>query len=281
MDLPADTSLPFFSYGLFRPGQIGFRDIEPFVARHEEHCEISGTLRERDGLPVLHDEDGSVQGAVLWFQQGKEIEAYGVIAGVESAKLYKWEHRVAKKLTRTHKVNVLLSVKPKRGSHETDTCLWDGSTEPLFHDALVVVEETLRQSSTTGRHPDDTKPLFRLQMAYMLLWSAIERFTSFKYGISLGPEERNKRFAGNPTLAKALKSFVKEGREVYRSDDPEQKKCLNQDNPLAAIKYYYQVRCNAVHRGKASYYDYDILLKSTNELLAVFRAVLAAEFGKD
>lgn len=281
MDLPVDTSLPFFSYGLFMPGQIGFNDIRHLIERFEEHWEIAGTLRRRDGLPLLCDEDGVTVGAMLTFKPSHESEAYHHIAAVESEKLYRWEQLEAKKLRRSQRVNVLFGRRPEKGSHPHDSCRWDGRSEPLFTDALTLAEEMLCQNRIKGRHPDDVKPLLKLQMAYTLLWSGIERFTAFKYGASLKPHQRLEHFASNVTLAEALKSLVHEERRVCRSDDPKDYETLVRDNPKAALDYYYQVRCNVVHRGKASYDEYDMLLKSLEELLAIFRQVLDAEFRLD
>jgi hypothetical protein len=281
MDLPADTSLPFFTYGLFRPDQMCFNDIRQFVERAEAQWEITGTLLERDGLPVLSDEDGIVDGAVLYFKTSFESEAYSAISAVASEKLYRWEQRDARKRGKSQRVNVLLSRKPRRGSHEQESCRWDGRVEPLFTDALTVIEEMLCNNRVIGRHPNDVKPLLRLQMAYTLLWSGIERLTAFKYGASLRPEQRLKKFAEHPVLAVALKEVVQQERAVHRSDDPEKKERLRADDPDASLGYYYQVRCNIVHRGKASYFEYEMLLKSLEELLAIFRRVLETEFRID
>ena len=35
--LPQQLDLPFFTYGLFRPGQIGFRDLRAFVSGCDPH----------------------------------------------------------------------------------------------------------------------------------------------------------------------------------------------------------------------------------------------------
>ena len=51
--LPSDTSLPFFSYGLFKPGQLGFLGLGNFVESVELDVNLSGILKERDGLPLL------------------------------------------------------------------------------------------------------------------------------------------------------------------------------------------------------------------------------------
>jgi hypothetical protein len=48
------------------------------------------------------------------------------------------------------------------------------------------------------------------------------------------------------------------------------------DEPCFGSPYYYQVRSNITHRGKAVVTDYDTLGKSAKELLPIFRAVLAA-----
>ena len=53
MELPADLELPFFSYGLFQPGQIGFGQIRPLVRETERGWTTPGTLLERDGLRSL------------------------------------------------------------------------------------------------------------------------------------------------------------------------------------------------------------------------------------
>jgi len=74
---------------------------------------------------------------------------------------------------------------PSRGGYALQHQEWDGSKDPLFVAALDVVEETLHQN----RHIDsrDLKRLFRLQMAYTLLWTAIERFTAFTWASTFEP----------------------------------------------------------------------------------------------
>lgn len=273
--------MPFFTYGLFRPGQIGFNDISQFVEQADEHWEIAASLLRRDGLPLLCEKDGLTLGALLTFKPSLEVAAYTHISMVESDKLYRWEQRDVTKLKRCQHVNVLYGRRPDKGSHKHESSVWDGRNEPLFTDALTLAEEMLDQNRIQGRHPEDMKPLLRLQMAYTLLWSGIERFTAFKYGTSLKPNQRLERFASNVTLAESLKACVQEEREVFRSDDPKDSEKLRKEDPKASLDYYYQVRCNIVHRGKASYDEYRMLLKSLEELLAIFRRVLEAEFRTD
>ena len=71
MILPNQLDLPFFSYGLFRPGQIGYRRLQPHVAAHEAGWHVRGILFDRDGLPILDQQGQSeVPGALIRFQDG-------------------------------------------------------------------------------------------------------------------------------------------------------------------------------------------------------------------
>lgn len=77
MRRPAEIDLPFFAYGVFRPGQLAFFQVREFVSKIVDPVQISGTLLLRDGLPII-DQNGRnlVQGALLWFAPGHSGEAY-------------------------------------------------------------------------------------------------------------------------------------------------------------------------------------------------------------
>jgi hypothetical protein len=123
------------------------------------------------------------------------------------------------------------------------------------------------------------EPFFQLQMAYMLLWTSIERFVSFKYHLGDRVTERVFKLADDPVFAKALRDRVRVNREVFRSDDPCEKVVLNPDKPKKALEYYYQIRSNITHRGKTAVRDHEMLLKSLTELLGIFKEVLKNEFS--
>lgn len=278
MDLPADTTLPFFSYGLFRPGQIGFQTLRGDVAGHADGWSISGRVKERDGLPVLlearHESD-EVEGTLIDFHTARQKDAYQSIADIEPDKLYRWVSVAARKGPETRLANVLLGRSGDTGSHDIDYLPWDGSRDPLFTKALEVVEEVLEGS----RHFEwDSKPTLRLQMAYMLLWSAIERFASFKYHLGEQVTEKVFRLADEPEVRAALLTLSPEPRKVVRSSDPSKKVTLKATDPKKALDYYYQLRSNVVHRGKSAPQDHEKLVKSLEELLTIFRRVLEAEF---
>ena len=55
---------------------------------------------------------------------------------------------------------------------------------------------------------------------------------------------------------------------------------LDPSNPKESLKYYYQVRSNITHRGKAATRDFATLRDSLTELHAIFRCVLDAAFDE-
>jgi hypothetical protein len=278
MDLPSNYTLPFFSYGLFQPGQIGFHSLRPYLHSHEPGWHVEGDLLQRDGLPILLEGDNKVHGTLMRFKDRHAAHAYLVIAKLEPDKLYRWAETKAAKSGDRVDVNVLEGVKAHRGSHPLETPAWDGQKEPLFSSALEVVSETLEQNRTFDW---DLKELFRLQMAYMLLWSAIERYASFRYHLGDRVMDKVNALAENLVFREALREIVKDSRTIYRADDPEKRETLDPANPAKSLRYYFQVRSNITHRGKAAYSDHGTLVESLEELLAIFRRVLEAEFRLD
>ena len=271
-----DLDLPFFTYGLFRPGQIGFGRLRSFVAQHESGWYVKGFLLERDGLPVLDKGEHDIHGVLIHFLEGTSKQAYEVISSIEPDKLYRWESAEICSGDRKVRANLLRGRKPQRGSHTLEEPEWDGRKEPLFDSALKVVQETLDQNR---QFVWDLAPLFRLQMAYMLLWTAIERFAAFKYHLGVRATEKVFQLASEQVFRSGLTELVKEVRTVFRTDDPEQKETLDPANPEKALAYYYQIRSNIVHRGKAAVRDHEILLQSLEELLELFRRMLHDEFA--
>ena len=62
-----DSQCPFFTYGIFKPGQIAHFRLEDFVDDTERGT-VSGELWERDGIPILDTRGiGETHGELLWF----------------------------------------------------------------------------------------------------------------------------------------------------------------------------------------------------------------------
>ncbi len=270
MKTPSNITMPFFAYGIFKPGQLCYPRINKLVEDFEKGT-VGGFLKERDGIPLLVKSSCSyeITGFLINFNKGKEEDAYNRIIEIEPDEVYKWgEVKVDDRVS----ANALLGKREQRGSSDMEGVLeWDGKNDPLFKHGLEEVEEVLRSNQ---KFDWDCKSLFRLQMAYMLLWSAIERFAGLKYHLGKKATDKVYQIANEDCFADSLKKHVKEDRTVYGSVDLE-KYSLDPNDPKKSMQYYYQVRSNSVHRGKAGIPDFDIVKNSLEELLAIFKDILS------
>ncbi len=267
MDSPQNTDLPFFAYGLFRPGQLAFFQVRDLVREVADPAQVAGELRLRDGLPIIQlAGHGCVRGALLTFLPGRAADAYKRISAMEPDKHYRWQEAPVGGTP----ANMLVGRSPEKGSVPCEDPEWNGWNDPLFTAALDVVEETLRSQAFDW----NLKPLFRLQMAYLLLWSSIERYVSLRYRLGGRVNEKVGYLAHEAAFATGLRAHVRETRTVYRADKPEEKEVLDPESPKKAVRYYYQVRSNITHRGKGVVRDYNLLRDSLAELLPIFREVL-------
>lgn len=272
MNPPSNTSLPFFAYGIFKPGQLCFSRIRDLVEQTIEGS-VGGILRERDGIPLLITGDYSrIKGHLLYFHSGKEDEAYCRIIAIEPDKVYRWGQIQANERVAA---NSLLGIRALRGSSDLEHLEeWDGRSDPFFKQGLEEVEAILRDNADFD---SEFRSLLRLQMAYTLLWSAIERYAGLKY--HLGKRATNKvyQIAEEKCFADSLRRNVKGEREVISATDL-RRHTLDPNDPGRSIRYYYQVRSNTIHRGKAVIHDFDTVKWSLEELLAIFRDILSEAF---
>lgn len=272
MRLPNDINLPFFAYGIFKPGQLSFFRIRNLV-KNACVAEVNGILKERDGIPLLvPSEYSKFKGVLIFFEDGKGEDAYNRIINIEPDEVYSWgEVDVENKAN----ANALLGKRSDRGSSDLEHFEeWDGKTDPFFKDALDEIEAILEENS---QFQGNYRKLFRLQMAYILLWSAMERYASLRYHLGKKVNDKVFQIAKEQTFASSLKKHVEGSRTVYSAVDLE-KYTLDPGDPDRSIKYYYQVRSNAVHRGKAVTRDFDTVRSSLGELLLIFRDLLDEAF---
>ncbi|MDD3662839.1 MAG: hypothetical protein PHT84_03165 [Candidatus Pacebacteria bacterium] len=269
MKKPQDIALPFFAYGIFKPGQLAFPRIKDFVYRAEDGY-VTGSFKERDGLPLFNPSQGriNVRGTLIHFIEGRERDAYNRIIDIEPDKVYKWD---TIKVNDKVNSNVLVGKRPVRGSVSLEESTWDGKEDPLFKYGLKEIESILENNSVFRF--GDYNVIFRLQMAYVFLWSIIERYANLRYYFGGKPSEKVKYLADEESFVEGLKTYVKSERVIVSVDQLNYKK-LNPGNPKSSIDYYYQVRCNSAHRGKAVFKDFDIIKDSLTELLAIFKYVL-------
>jgi hypothetical protein len=272
MDLPSNSKLPFFAYGTFKPGQLAFFRIKQFVDRCTNDS-VKGQLWERDAVPLLVPTEiypSDISGNLIFFQSGGEELAYKEIIAIEPSKIYCWEEVTTKEGVIA---NTLVGKDYEIGSKPYDGNCWDGRNDPFFTEALEEIDDILHENI----HPDPNslKPLFRVQMAYLLLWIAIERYASLRYHLGSDRESKRKKcIASEKAFQEGLKKHIhKKNREIFSANELLSYK-LDPNNPQGAINYYYQVRSNSIHRGKAVYDDYEILKYSCRELLNIFKDML-------
>ena len=271
MNPPERKDVPFFAYGVFRPGQLAFHRLKPFIAV-VRGASIQGELRERDGLPILDpDGSGTVSGSLLAFRPEAGTDAYQAIVNLEPDHQYRWDTRLVDGAA----ANVLVGKSPKEGSVPAEQ-EWDGRNDPLFTVALDIVRET---TNANRKFEWDLKPLFRLEMAYLLLWSAIERYLSLRYSLGGSVVAKIRKLADEPAFGEALAELKLTPRELFRADQPRKRVRLDASDPNGCVDYYYQVRSNLAHRGKAVVADHDRVVSALTELSSIFERVLARGFA--
>ncbi len=270
MDLPIDITIPFFAYGIFQPGQIAYFKLEPFVESATK-AEINGNLAIRDGL-ALYTSGGSniVDGYALSFKPDCVKTAYEEIAGLEPDHYYKW----ATISSKGKKYNVLEGKYPGRGGRPIDDKeSLDSWKDPMFTAALAVIKEEI----DSAKYDWDFHNFFRLQMAYMLLWSSIERYLTLRY--RLGGDrvvDKIKLLDADKMFVTGLKKYVtEETQPLYRTDNPKERDLrLDPANPKRSREYYYQMRSNITHRGKSQVRDYERLKYALETLTFIFQNML-------
>jgi hypothetical protein len=276
--MPSDVSLPLFAYGVFRRGQLGFLLVRHAVQRVDE-ASVEGELRERDGLALLDEGAvGHVAGELLTFATTASPRAYERIASIEPEHQYVWTEKDVSTATGMQRANVLAGRSPRKGSAVLDRD-WDGRRDPLFTDALDVVKDTVDAWRGHGG-PEDMRSFFGIQMAYLLLWSCIERYTAFRYGLGAEVWQRVKRLATEAAFQQGLRTYAPGGApdDLYRVHRPKERVRLDPDDPAGSVDYLYQMRSNIAHRGKAVPRDVERVLRAVDVLLPTFKTVLKSAF---
>ena len=271
--IPSNSNLPFFSYGIFKPTELAFHSIKKFTSKTTS-ASVKGCLFVRDGLPILdNSSSGIVKGVLIKFQKEDSQKAYTAISAFEPYNQYRW---IETKASGNQSANILLGRNPRKGSRVYESDNWSGRDDPFFTKAMDVVEDVLIENQ---KFAWDLEPLFQLEMGYLLLWSIIERFVSLRYLIGGKTMKRIYCLAENKAFCDGLSSKVLRKRTVYRADRPQNKVELDPSNPKRSIEYYYQIRSNITHRGKAVINDFEILHESFTELFEIVKMILDNSFS--
>ena len=275
LNMPRDTDLDFFAYGILKPGQIAYSKIKDYVDEKTKTM-IDYPMKHRDGVPILLNQEKKhyrTNGYLLHFNDNKK--AYEIISKSFSRKLYLWGTIDIE----NKKVNVLFGKNPEKGSNHIegkDRRDFDGKNDPMFREAIELIEKNLKTEHFNGE-----TGFYKLQMNYMLLWSAIDRYCKLKYN-QKNEHDNRMRLCEEEIFQKALEEYAKNShhRTIYTTDDLI-KRTFNTEDPKYCINYYYTLRCNIVHRGKTSYDDIYMLEEATNELLNIFKYILKDTFDEE
>ena len=262
-----NTKLPFFSYGIFRPGEIPFIGIINFIDKIEK-LTIKGHIQIRDGVYLFSEKlEGDVNGFLIYFKSNLSESAYDFINSLEPNKIFRWSEKLDEN---SNPFNLLIGKSPNKGSESIEELHNNYSTtiDPYFTTGLAMLNEF--------KLPDcdwELKGSFEIQMRYMFLWTIIERFTFLRYSLGGNPNSRVKSLADNEYFIIGLKKYVNKERKIFDTQTLRHY-TLNADEPKKAIDYYYQVRNNLTHRGKGISKDYYILIDCYKELFNIIQFVI-------
>lgn len=273
-----NINLPFFAYGVFKKGQIGYSRIKDYIKK-EETFDVNYRMGIRDGIPILLENNQSrkTNGYLIEFNENDRKKAYKIISS-KANKLYKWKEI---DIGDNNFVNVLMGEKIEKGTSDMNyEYSYDGLKDYFFIDAINLIENDLEIYNNDARTIEN---FFYLQMNYLLLWVAIERFCILKYGLN-EPYINRANFAGQNKFQECLNDIERDKESIYSAKDFNIH-YLNKDNPYESIEYYYTIRCNVAHRGKTpacvDFDSYDLIYDSLEELLNIFKEVLIDSFGMD
>lgn len=266
--LPEDINLPFFAYGTFKPGQIAYNKIKGFCSDEPIKKVVEHEMLYRDGVPLIVGErnsHSSTRGFLMYFDNPQG--AYNRLSKAQPEELFEWG---VIDVDGTE-ANALIGKDPKKGSFDSEASLssYDYRKDSFFTEARELIGECIGKYKSVENI--NMKDFFIIQMHYMLLWSVIERFCTFKYGyFPIGSNKFN--FAREPVFNNQLKQVKREDM-IYSSDTLDDAK-LDSTDYEESIKYYYTIRCNVVHKGKTVEKADKMKLKSSlEELFGIFEAV--------
>lgn len=302
-----DQNLPFFAYGLFKSDELAYHRIEKHVLNISS-ATVRGTLFEKDGMVLLKKKSRyDISGELLRFKEGEWKEAYNTINEFEPF-YYKWDRILIDgqkcycllynndlKGTREREGNNL-----KNSSVEMDNSYWSSKEDPLFLQCMEFLyhesfgkgffshnreeeyaDDFYYKNIVLGNEEKILRDMFRLQMWYVLLYSVLNRYSNFKFGVqdinkdeAVGEAKEKKGKKGKkgtniPSIHDdcfaELYSYQytnqldlkAKGRSV-RSNDGQYNATMD-GSEKGFSNYFRIVRNNAVHRGKAMFKDIDNL----------------------
>jgi hypothetical protein len=275
MNLPDDISLPFFAYGIFKPGEISYYCIKDYVSQPQKKHTLLKKMWIRDGIPILGsaDNEGETNGYILYFDD--RVKAYQKIIALEPDSYYKWSTFEID----GRQVNYLAGKEPYKGTFESEENDWNSWDDPIFTEVFEIIDDHLKRLEHDQRSPPE-KICLEYQMLYLLLWTSIERFSSFRFGLGRDKptiSEKNKLLSTLPEFQSAHKNAIEKfqanRRSIYSSNV--QKYNLDSTDPKKFIEAHYTVRSTIAHRGKAVFKDAELVRDCLLRMKILFEKVIS------
>jgi hypothetical protein len=281
LEPPPRLDLPMFAYGPDKPDQPAYELLQRYVARTEAATLAVGGLRVRDGLPLL-DPDGAagVAGVLLTFEPGREKDAYTTVCSVAPRQHYRWDMTEMRVDGRPGRVNLLRGRHPDRGSSDEWFSSWSAGDDPLLRYGLVNVRRAALLHATapfptvTGDEAAMWDRFYGLQAAYLLLWSAVERFTALAYGPAQPALDRTWRLGDDAKFrACVVAAGVSPSAKTADSRDPTRARRIREDG-AGAMFSWDAARHLVAHPGRTAFTDGVLLRRSLIDLHDAFRLTL-------
>jgi hypothetical protein len=302
MNLPKDINKPFFSYGIFRPGEIAFQIISEHVDLNRiENKTIKGSLKLRDGI-LIFDQQGKdfIQGYLLFFKEGAESSAYNSIINIEPGNYYTWNEDQSKF---KNEFNILHGRTLDKGIDEekgvNDPKIWNNLFDSIWNDPFIIngfnmLEHYAKESPRLLKQYEqlqwEEETLFndylKYQMLYLFLSSILERIMFLNGGFGINPNKQVTLFSKDKTLQIVFDRIVANNdfvqfkksfdRKIYAANNPTSHASWSYKNSSninyeEAMKYYYQLRSNITHRGKSGINKKEELRESFYELKFILK----------
>ena len=291
IEIPEDVNMPFFAYGVFKSGQLAYPRIKDYIDGEPVKSKTKYPLKNINGVPILLKNDGDYDygtlGELLYFKTDYAEDMYEIIRSVKTKSLYIWDTITVKDLENDEniKANVLIGYKPKIDKPLYENWVeYDWKKDLTLSEVINIIYNKVHKVKVELKDTNkvNVKDFFTLQMNYMLLWSAIDRYLNLKYGFN--KQWENLVFLSEEEIfKKAILKHIPDCYEtpvVYSHEDLRDYE-LDKQRSLCCLRYYYAIRCNVVHSGKSCFMDFEVLAYSLCELLNILKDVLADTFGEE
>lgn len=283
---PDDRNLPFFAYGFFKKGELAYNLIKDCVSSEPEADSIKGNLYNKDGIPIFVKNDRysiSIVGNVIKF---KTSLGYCEICSIEPKKLYRWDTIITENGV---KANILVArndiVKGAIRYVEGNRFNWKSKDDALFDYGMKYLDKEYFELIVTGTRKNkenDFYDYFDLQMAYVFLWTIVDRYCTLKYKLSSSKlNKKYEKFSGDCLYSECYEELLMREIRLPRAINsssyysPENRDLTEAQNFLNNL---YTIRNNAVHRGKTLFKDVDLLKKAFLILYGIMHSIFAKEF---